>query len=133
MIYYWIFIIILLVVAILTDTNAWSPLQSEQVKDICSHMTRGERRAAISRGALWGLLIGIIPGSIGLICGPIIFKSALIGVTVCALITPFIAFVLWKKWLPRVHRSQRTFFASTEWARSQGIKADDIRLFYWQK
>jgi len=128
--YYLIFIIILLAVAIRTDTSTWSPFQSEQVKEICSHMTAGERRAAIRRGALWGLLIGIIPGSIGLICGPIIFGSALKGVTVCTLIIPFTAFVLWKKWF---HRSQQTFLASTEWARSQGIEAEGIRLFSWQK
>ena len=133
MIYYLIFIIIWLVVAILSDTNTWSPFQSEQVKEICSHMTRGERRAAINRAALWGLIIGIIPGSIGLICGPIIFRSALLGVMFCALIAPLIACVLWKKWLPHVNKSQQTFLASTEWARSQGIKADDIRLFSWQK
>ncbi len=128
--YYVIFIIILLVVAIRADTSTWSPFQSEQVKEICSHMTRGERGAANRRGALFGLLIGIIPGSIGLICGPIIFGSALKGMAVCFLTIPFIAFVLWRKWF---HRSQQIFLASTEWARSQGIEADSIRLFSWQK
>ena len=40
---------------------------SEQVKEICTHMTKTERKAAIKRGALWGILIGIVPGMIALI------------------------------------------------------------------
>jgi hypothetical protein len=35
--------------------------------------------------------------------------------------------------LPYLNKSQKSFLASTTWAKSQGIKADDINLFNWQK
>ena len=133
MYYYWIPIAILLLVAIFSDTNTWSPSQSDQVNEICANMTKTERRAAVKRGALWGILIGIVPGMTALILGIVVFRSAIVTVTVCFLIFPLIALVLYKKWLPNVVRSQQNFFASTEWARSQGIKADDIQLYKWNK
>lgn len=131
--YYWIPIVILLLVAIFSDTSAWSPFQSDQVKTICAHMTKTERRAAVKRGALWGILIGLVPGTIALILGAVVFRSSLAVVTVCLLIFPLVALVLHKKWLPKAVRSQQDFLASTEWARSQGIKAADIRLYNWQR
>ena len=85
------------------------------------------------RGGLWGLLIGIIPGAIGLALGPLLVRSALLGVMLCALLFPLVALVLWRKWIPRCSKSQQAFLASTEWAKSQGMKADDIRLFNWQE
>ncbi len=48
MYYYWIPIALLFLVAILSDTNAWSPFQSDQVKEICQHMTKAERRGALT-------------------------------------------------------------------------------------
>jgi len=133
MYYYWIPVAVLFLVAIFSDTNTWSPFQSDQVKQICAHMTTTERRAAIRRGTVWGLLIGIVPGMIALILGAMVFRSAVVVVTVCFLIFPLIALVLHRKWLPNVVKSQRDFLASTEWARSQGIKAEDIRLYNWQR
>ena len=132
MYYYWIAIAILFLVAIFSDTNTWSPFQSDQVKEICSHMTKAERRAAVKRGALWGILIGVVPGVTALILGVVVFQSAIVVVTVCFLIFPFIALVLYKKWSPNVVKSQQNFLASTEWAKSQGIKADDIQLYKWK-
>ena len=67
MFYYWIFIAILFLIAIFSNTNTWSSFQSEQVKEICTHMTKAERKVAIKRGALWCILIGIVPGMIALI------------------------------------------------------------------
>ncbi|MBP7051343.1 MAG: hypothetical protein KBE65_10045 [Phycisphaerae bacterium] len=133
MYYYWIPIAILLLVALFTDSNTWSPFQSDQVKEICSHMTRAERRAAIRRGAVWGLLIGAVPGMVGLILGVVVFRSPLVVVTVCFLAFFLIALVLHGKWMPSVVKSQQNLLASTEWARSQGIKAGDIRLYCWQR
>ena len=133
MYYYWIPIAILFLVAILSDSNTWSPFQSDQVKEICTNMTKTERRAAIKRGALWGVLIGVVPGMVALILGIVVFRSAIVVVTVCFLVFPLIVLVLWKKWLPRIIRSQQCFLASTEWARSQGIQAEDIQLYKWQE
>ncbi len=133
MYYYWIPIAILLLVAIFSDINTWSPLQSDQVKEICAHMTKAERRAAIKRSALWGAVIGIVPGMIALILGVVVFRSAIFVTTVCYLIFPLIALVLYKTWWPNLIKSQQSFLASTEWAKSQGIKANDIQLYKWKK
>ena len=133
MYYYRIPIAILFLVAIFSDANTWSPFQSDQVKQICAHMTKAERRAAMRRGALGGLLIGLVPGMIALILGVVVFRSAVLVVTVCFLIFPLIALAHYGKWLPNVVKSQQNFLASTEWARSQGIKAEDIRLYNWQR
>jgi hypothetical protein len=133
MYYYWIPIAILFLVAIFSDTNTWSPFQSDQVKEICKHMTKAERQKAVKRGALWGILIGIVPGMTALILGIVVFRSAMVFVTACFLIFPLFALVLYKKWLPNVVRSQQNFLASTEWAKSQDLKAEDIQLYNWQK
>ncbi len=131
MYYYWILIAFLLLVAVFSDTSTWSPFGSEQVKAICAHMTATERRAAIRRGAWWGLLIGVVPGVIGLVLGVVVFRSAVAVVTVCFLVLPLVALMLYKRWWPQVVKSQQDFLASTEWARSQGIKAEDIHLYKW--
>ncbi len=131
--YYWAPLAILFVVAACCSASTWSPFQSRQVKDICSHMTKAERAAAMKRGGFWGLLIGIVPCAVGLTLGPLILSSALIGVTLCALLFPLVALALWKKWLPYVHESQQSFLASTEFAKKQGIEAEDIQLFNWQE
>ena len=133
MYYYWIPIAILLLVALFSDSNTWSLFQSDQAKEICEHMTKTERRASIKRGALWGFLIGIVPGTTGLLLGIAVFRLAIVGVIVCLLILPLIALVLYKKWLPKVVRSQQNFLASTEWARSQDIKAENIHLYKWSQ
>ena len=129
MYYYLAAIAILFIIAIFGGGYTVSPFASQQVKEISVNMTKAERRAAIKIGVCWGLLIGIIPSAIGLILGLIIFKSALMGMVLCALLLPLVAFVLWKKWFPCLYKSQQSFFASTEWAKSQGIEANDIKLF----
>jgi len=131
--YYWIPIVLFLLVAIFSDTNTWSPLQSDQVRQIRAHMIQTERRAAMRRAALWGLLMGMVPGMIALILGVVVFRSPMVVVTVCFLLFPMIALVLHRNWLPSVVKSQQRFLASTEWARSQGIKAEDISLYNWQR
>lgn len=133
MYYYCIPIAILFLVAIFSDTNTWSPFKSDQVKEICQNMTKSERRAAVKRIALFGAPIGIIPGVSGLVLGVPFFQSATVVVTGCILIFPLIALVLRNQWLPRVIKSQQRFLSSTEWAKSQGVKAEDIRVYSWQK
>ena len=131
MYHYLIPIVILLLVALAGDSNTWSPFQSDQVREICTHMTRSERRAAIRRGALWGFLMGIVPGMTALLVGIVVFRSALVFLAVCFLLLPLLVLVLYKKWLPTVVRSQQDFLASTEWAKGQGIQSNDIKLFKW--
>jgi ABC-type branched-subunit amino acid transport system permease subunit len=128
---YWIPVALLFFVAVFSSGNTGSPFASDQVKAICAHMTKAERRANIKRGALWGLLIGTVPGIVGLVLGVVVFRSPLVSLTICFLALPAIALVFHRKWLPRVLRSQQNSLASTEWARSQGIKAEDIHPYKW--
>jgi len=131
--YYWILIVVLFLVPAFSGTNTWAPFQSKQVKEICQNMSKSERQTAIKRGALCGALLGIVPGAIGLILGAIIFRSALIGVIACLILFPLIALIFYKIWLPHVIESNQEQLASTEWAKSQGIRAEEIKLYSWQK
>lgn len=133
MYYYLMPIAIIFVVAISSDTHTGSPFASRQVNDIYTHMTKAERRAAIKIGGLWGLCLGVIPGAIGFIVGILFFKSALRGMTLCFGLLPLVALVLWKKWFPCISKWQKSFLASTEWAKSEGIEANDIKLFRWKQ
>jgi hypothetical protein len=133
MYYYLVPIVICFIIAVFGGGYTESPFATRQLKEISTHMTKAERRAAIIRGFLGGLLFSIIFGAIGLLLGLIIFKSALMGMVFCALLLPLVAFILWKKWFPHLYKSQQSFFASTEWAKSQGIEANDIKLFNFQK
>lgn len=131
--WYWILMATFSLAAALSGSGTWSPFQSEQVKEICAHMTGGERRATAWRGAAWGLLIGLVPGMTAVFLGMVILRSALVVATVWLLIFPLTALVSRKRWWPHVVRSQQHFLASTEWAQSQGIKPQEIQLYSWQK
>jgi hypothetical protein len=132
MYYYWITIAILLAIALLSYSHNWSPFQSDQVRQICVHMTKKERGDAVRRGAVAGLLIGLVWAGVGLLLGVTAFKSATAAVALCLLLLPLLTLVFYRKWWPRVIRSQQEFLASTAWAKSQGIQAKDIRLYTWQ-
>jgi len=131
--WYWILPVILLLAAASRSSGTWSPFQSEQVKEICAHMTRDERRATAWRGAACGLLIALVFGMTVVLLGMVIWRSALVVVALWLLIFPLAVLLSRKKWWPQVVRSHQRFLASTEWAQSQGIKPEEIRLYTWQK
>lgn len=131
--WYWILPVISLLAATFSSSGTWAPFQSEQVKEICAHMTRDERRATAWRGAACGLLIALVFGMTAVLLGVVIWRSALVVVTVWLLIFPLAALVSRKMWWPKVVRSHQRFLASTEWAQSQGIKPEEIQLYSWQK
>ncbi len=133
MYWYWIPVAILLLAATFSGSSTWSPFQSDQVKEICAHMTRDERRATAWRGAACGLLIALVFGMTAVLLGMVILRSALVVVTVYLLVFPLAALASRKRWWPHVVRSHQRFLASTEWAQSQGIKPEEIQLYTWQK
>jgi len=137
--YFWIFcfpVALLFVAGIFDDTSTWSPFQSEQVKAICAHMTRVERRAAVNRALRWGALLGGLFG-IAAFLGMVVFGSTVAFLASLCFVFPLVflvqALALRKKWWPGVLQSPQDFLASTEWAQSQGIEAGDIRLYRWQE
>ena len=109
--------------------NGASPLASGLVREICEHMTARERKVAALTGALFGLGIALVLCGVGFVLGVFVFESALIGMMFSPLIAPVIVLLLWK----RISKWQRDFLASTAWAKSEGIEADGIDLFCWQK
>ncbi len=136
MYYFWIPIALLFIAALCSDTSTWSPFQSGQVKEICAHMTRAERRAAMNRGARWGLLLGGLFGTAAFL-GMVVFGSTVAFLAGFCLVFPLVfsvqALAQRKGWWPDALQSPRDFLASTDWAKSQGLKADDIRLYRWQE
>ena len=122
----------LLILLLCTSHSTWAPFQSDQVKEICSHMTAEERNRAVGRGAVFGLILGGLFGIIGFFGMPIgkwLFDSFLIGVIIVqpvALILMVISY-FWKL-KPLIDQSQKDFLASTQWSKEQGLTSDKIVL-----
>jgi hypothetical protein len=110
------------------------PDQSDQAREISKHLTKAEHRAAIKSGVLWGSLIcfvvSLLNFTYAFIFAPIFFGAHKETRFIASLVVPLICVVLFMKWCPHViTKSQQRYLASTEWAKSQGIKADDIQVF----
>jgi hypothetical protein len=122
----------LLILILCTSHSTWAPFQSDQVKEICSHMTAEERSRAVGRGAVFGLILGGLFGVIGFFGMPIgkwLFDSYLTGVIISqpvALILMVISY-FWKL-KPLIDQSQKDFLASTQWSKEQGLTSDKIVL-----
>ncbi len=102
----------------------WSPFQSDEVREICRHMTSAELDRAIDRSLAYGAWVFVS------VIGPYrVFTStsawwawAIAGL----LLVGHLAL------LPAWRRSTRRFLLSTEWARSQNFP-DDFRLFQFRR
>ncbi len=114
-----------------TSDCTWAPFQSDQVKEICSHMTTKERRRAVGRGAVFGLILAgffVVIGFCGMLIGKWIYDSFLKGMIIiqpAALI--LLGLVFWK-FKPLIDQSQKQFLASTQWSKKQGLTSDTIVL-----
>jgi len=97
----------------------WSPFQSDQVREICAHMTAEERGDAVERAALYGIWVALTVGlPIRLLWTTTSRWSVVIGVMLIAL---HVVAVPW--W----HRRSKRLLLSTEWACSQGV-SEDVKL-----
>src|SRR5436190_24357270 len=100
----------------------WSPFQSPEVREICSHMTMIEWARASRRSGLYGIWVGVtfaIPLS-ALPFFAIIEKSWAIIVIAAVLLAVHIACLpIWQK------RTKR-FLYSTAWAREQGLTSEGL-------
>ncbi len=114
-----------------TSDSTWAPFQSDQVKDICSHMTAKERRRAVGRGAVCGLILAGFFGVIGFFGMPIgkwLFDSFLIGMIIVQPVTLIIMGISFWKLKPLIDQSQKELLASTQWSKEQGLTSDKIVL-----
>lgn len=99
----------------------WSPLNSPQVNEICSHLTKSELMAAQMLGLLFG--VWVVGAAFGI---PFIVRSSPgpgSWVVACVLILIFLVS------LPVLYRIQRQFLCSTAWARKQGFTPESLPLF----
>jgi hypothetical protein len=121
----------LLMLLLCTSQSTWAPFQSDQVKEICSHMTAGERRRAVGRGAVFGLILGGflgVMGFFGMLIGKWLFDSLLTGVVIILAMQLIPMGILFWRLKPRIDQSQKEFLASTQWSKEQGLSSDKIVL-----
>lgn len=132
--YYLLFMLALVILFLCTShtsRSTWAPFQSDQVKAICSHMTTKERRRAVGRAALFGLILGGAFGTIGLfgaLIGGWLFGSAEAGGMVMVPAALIIMGILFWRLKPLIDQSQKEFLASTQWSKDQGITPEEIVL-----
>src|SRR5688572_25509164 len=101
--------------------KTWSPFQSAEVREICTHMTDMERAGASRRAALYGLWVSLT------LAGPLALAAttrhpAFIAVASMLILIHITCIPLWLK-------MQRTFLCSTVWAREHDFTPDRLRLF----
>jgi hypothetical protein len=109
----------------------WHPFNSDQVNEICEHMTSKEKWKTILRSGSVGLAIPafpVIPMVLGFFMSRLFSNLNVFGL----LLTLFVAaivmvFTIWKL-RHRIVHNQKAFFASTQWAQEQGLTAADIVL-----
>lgn len=100
------------------DWKFWSPAQTPLVREICAHMTGPEKRESMHRAILFGLwnaatfmgpffVIMHLPSPLGWIYGVAIL---IVGLAFHGLL----------------HKMQRDFLCSTDWARIRGIKPHQL-------
>ena len=108
------------------DLATWSPFQSDQVREICAHMTDEERSDAFERSALYGLwILPTFVWPVRLLWNHSSTWSVVLGATLILLHVGM---------LPWWRRRQKRFLFSTQWARSQGLspEARPSRLWPWK-
>ena len=131
---HYLFLLLLLPLWILllcTSHSTWAPFQSDQVKELCSHMTAGERRRAVGRGTVFGLILGGflgVTGFFGMVIGKWLFDSFLTGVVIILAMQLIPMGILFWRLKPRIDQSQKEFLASTQWSEEQGLTSDKIVL-----
>jgi hypothetical protein len=129
--HYLFFLLPFCILLLCTSNSTWSPFQSDQVKEICSHMTAEERRRAVGRGAVCGLILGGVLGVTGFVGMPIgkwLFDSFLIGVIIIQPLALLLMGISFWKLKPLIDQSQKDFLASTQWSKEQGLTSDKIVL-----
>lgn len=110
--------------------KTWSPFQSDNVRQICAHMTAAEISAANRRGLIYGLWVAV---SVALPLQYIFIGFATahfnpILATVCGLLV-----VAHIAGIPIWQRRQRQFLCSTIWASERSIQPDSLKLFSFRE
>jgi hypothetical protein len=103
----------------------WSPLQSQEVGEICSHLTKAERNLLSLLGLLFA--IWIVGTYVGI---PAFIRSnAGSGKWIVAAVW----LILFVVTIPMLQRMVRHFLCSTTWAREWGFTPEHLRLFSFSR
>ncbi|MDQ1257371.1 MAG: hypothetical protein QG656_1975 [Candidatus Hydrogenedentes bacterium] len=91
----------------------WAPIQDNETREICMHMTTEEKSAAVLRGLGYGIWCGITGAlpSVGLVDGIIFGNASRVTMGVCMTLI-LIHLICIPFWL----RYQRKVLRSTIWA-----------------
>jgi len=99
----------------------WSPLQSRETGEICSHLTKAEKHHVSLLGLLWGVWNAVTIFGIPLLIRTFPAPGNWIVASVWAVL--FIVSV------PALHRMTRHFLCSTAWAKQRGFVPEQLSLF----
>jgi len=114
--------------------STWSPFQSPEVKEICSHLTPSEKEALIKDARERGRKIFkwiVIPLLLTFFS---FIYSLEIGFLVLALLGLYVLIVVIPL-LKAMRRRSIEFLCNTEWAQHRGYTSESLRLniFPWSK
>ena len=104
------------------DWITWSPFQSVDVKAICQHITPQEKQTSAVHGAVAGVMIAIF------FVAPLVFFVVWGRGVFGAILAIAIFAYVWRFGVRRLHRQQKEFLCSTEWARQQGYDPDSLQV-----
>jgi predicted Ser/Thr protein kinase len=108
------------------DWRTWSPGQSEKAREICSHMTESERKEALQRDIILGLMLAVPLSCIYVAMDTLVPSASLWFVVALQAILLVIS-------LPILIFRERRFLCSTSWARKQGLAPDVLRRPWEQR
>ena len=103
----------------------WSPFQSPDTSEICSHMTPLERMRGARRGAAYGfwVLISVaLPVDLAILYHNLdsyLFAAAIIAIHIAM--------------IPVWQRRQKRFLCSTEWALGKGFTPEQLKIFSFKQ
>jgi hypothetical protein len=109
----------------------WYGFQSNQAKEIHDHMTPLENRKALKKSLNQGTVVGLICGTVcwlAMTAARRLFDLTLFEYLSIIAVFSLLAGLAYWKIKPITDRYQKEFLASTQWAREQTLKPNDIPL-----
>lgn len=113
--------------------RTWSRDQLKLAREIGNHMTKDEKRQYSVFGMMFGIYFGAQAGTLGLLTllvtavlmGLVSAPVFLVGICI-SLAAILLARPSYQRYGDELFAMQREFLASTEWARQQGIRPEDL-------
>jgi hypothetical protein len=123
--------------------KTWSPFQSEQVRDICAHLTEDEldrlTQMAKEHGRASAVRFAVPVSSI---CGAVLASllaarfatwSVVLATAVTFVVVGGVPYSVNREFFANSRRAMREFLCSTEWAKAQGIVPENIKMFEFRR